>query len=127
MKQSKRNSGIAAAVVAIAGAVAFPAAVLQASPAQAAGCGPFANTPSFSSGQVGGFGGRKGCSSSTVVTVCVKWDRSFHSDPCLTNSQRSGTYVNVSFYVEGTCVGGAHDYYVDSNGTDSNPRLRVTC
>lgn len=109
--------------------IAAPAAVLAASPAHAAGCGVWAETPVVTTNDIGGRGGRSGCSSTATVYVRLKWDRPFLTDPTL--DSRSGQYVNVSLLVDHTCLAGKHDYYIDTDAgsahATSDPRRTAAC
>lgn len=120
------------AAAAIAGLAMAPAlVVLATSQSWAAGCSVYAETPSpGTNGNIGGHGGRTGCSSSTTVYVDLKWDRPLLPDPVIDGS--SGSFKNVSLLVVGDCLPGTHDYYIrthTSGGSDvsSDPRRKAAC
>lgn len=94
----------------------MPAVAIMQSPASAASCSVFATKPYAASAydEVRGSGGRSGCTSSKQILVELKWDRPLSPDPVL--DYRSGTFTNVTLYVEADCLLGTHDYYVDVSG-----------
>jgi hypothetical protein len=87
---------------------------LQAGPANAAGCGIYANVPYPLPGEMAGSGGRSGCSTSRQISIDLRWDRPFSPDPSL--DSRSGVYVNVNFKIGGSCLAGTHGYYDEIDG-----------
>ena len=109
--------------------IAAPAAVLAASPAHAAGCGVWAQTPVVTTNNIGARGGRSNCTSTATVYVRLKWDRPWSTDPTL--ASRSGQYVNVSLLVDDTCLAGKHAYYIDTDAgsahATSDPRMIADC
>lgn len=94
----------------------IPAVVIMQSPASAAACSVFATRPYAASAydEVRGSGGRSGCTSSKQILVELKWNRRLSPDPVI--DYRSGTFTNVTLYVEADCLLGTHDYYVDVSG-----------
>lgn len=125
----RRHLDRTVAAAAVASAVAVPALVLAASPAQAAGCYVWANTPTVSAHDIGERGGRTDCSNVATVYVRLKWDRPWSPDPTL--DSRSGQYQNVALLVDARCLVGTHAYYIDtdagSSHATSNPRKTVNC
>lgn len=111
-------------------AMAAPALVALQAPAQAAGCGVWADTPYATPqyDEVDGRGGRSGCTTAKQIRVDLRWDKALSPDPSL--DYRSGVYTNVSLLVIGDCLAGTHDYYVDVSGdagsVASNPRARLS-
>lgn len=111
-------------------ALSAPVVVGLQGAANAAACGVWAGTPFAVSSlnEVGGQGGRSGCSTSKQMTVQLKWDRPLSPDPSL--DSKSGSYTNVTLTVSGNCLAGTHDYYVavsgDGGSASSDPRKRIT-
>ncbi|GAB3086355.1 hypothetical protein GCM10027215_33660 [Nocardioides zeae] len=105
---------------------AFPAALFLQAPAQAAGCGIFANRPYAiaSTDEVAGNGGRSNCTSSTNVRVQLKWERPLQPDPVI--AQSSGTYKNVTLNPTTDCRAGSQTYFtktiVSSGDLDGDRR-----
>lgn len=111
-------------------AVLVPSAVILATPAWAAGCAVFSNTPSPVPGGVSvtGTGGRSGCTNTVNVTVELKKDQ-FGPDPVL--GRRQGNYRNVSLSPDGKCSNGTSIYFVEVNTNSgqysAGPRTNITC
>ncbi|WP_140008866.1 hypothetical protein [Nocardioides plantarum] len=97
-------------------AVAVPAVIALQAPADAAGCGIFANKPYANAAYtvVRGSGGRSGCTNNKQIKIDLRWDRPFSPDPSI--GYKSGTYKNVTLTAEGDCLAGTHDYYVEVSG-----------
>lgn len=116
----------------IALGASVPMIVLLAESSQASSCYVWAQTPvpNYGSHTIGAYGGRSGCAGSTTVKVELKWNRPLSPDPTL--DYASGTYINVSLGVFADCLGGSHEYYINTHSGDgdsatSNPRRTAAC
>lgn len=109
--------------------LAFLGSALVATPAWAANCALFANTPTKSSSDtVFGTGGRSGCTGTVSLKVALKHDK-LGPDSVLAST--SGNYVNKTLTVSRSCLNGGNKYYVETEasgmGKVQGSRRTYTC